>query len=74
VPASEEKIGRWEADLQAKREALADLEGRAGAEALADQDAADRLAHELAVLRAGVDVATSATAAAHSGLLEPSAP
>jgi hypothetical protein len=64
-------VARWENGAQAKRDQLAELEGRVGAEVLADEGAAERLAGEMATLRAGIDVAERAAAAAE--LLVPDA-
>jgi hypothetical protein len=63
-------VARWESEQAAKTAELADLEARIGAEVLADETAADRLAEQTAKLRAGIDVAGRTARAASDRVTE----
>lgn len=71
VGAAVALLARWEADAAAKAAELADLEGRAGLEALdGTESAADDLARQMSYLRSALDVAGRAIVAAGERLAD----
>lgn len=70
VEQAQTTVARWAADQAAKQAELDDLERRAGADVLADESAAERVTGQMVRLRAGIDIASRAAAAASEQLTE----
>jgi hypothetical protein len=70
VDQAAEVLARWQGEPAAKTAELDDLEARAGAEALDDENAAGRLSAQISQLRAGVDVAGRAVQTAGERLVQ----